>query len=171
MVKKNDIGMWILCVVGLVVISMCVSQSCNYEHLSGDVSDGKPNVNLYHSKGCPHCENFMSTWNKLKKNNNHVKFNEYEKDKHPDKMNNIKGFPTITKNGIEYKGDRSFNSLNDFISNKENFSEVDDSEVDEEEDETQFAEDEIEDKKEEFIPGYSDTEYFTVEQLEEEEDQ
>lgn len=179
--KKNNIVTWLLCVLGLVVILMCAVGGSNYENFdvvgASDYSDlgSAPVVALFHSKGCPHCVNLMPTWDKFKDHHKDgkVKVVEMEKDKDKDMMSKhkIEGFPTIRmyKEGFdgehtEYSGDRSLESLNDFVSGKENFALPDQDQDDESEIQTHEARGDID--VDSFIPGYSDTEYFTIEQLE-----
>ena len=181
--KKESIVMWLLSILGLVVISMCVvsGSSYDFEHLSGATDytglGSSPVVALFHSKGCPHCTNLMPTWEKFKTQhtNSNFKVLDFEKGEHSDLMSkhNIKGFPTIKlfKNGLdgdssEYTGDRSLESLNEFASTHENFdSQGEDVKGVDEEDTDEVVEDT--EGRENFVSGYSDTEYFNIEQLEE----
>ena len=87
-----------------------------------------PSLVLFYAPWCGHCKTIHPTWNKLMETNenNKVKIKKIncDKDTKLAKLHNIEGFPTIKlcKNGVnssnntvEYNGDRSFDSLNDFI--------------------------------------------------------
>tara|TARA_Y100000741_G_C18256243_1_gene559070 strand:- start:2509 stop:2898 length:390 start_codon:yes stop_codon:yes gene_type:complete len=68
-------------------------------------------IYLFKADWCPHCQNFMSTWTKMKqKYGNKVQFKTLDSDKDKSEMrqHKIEGFPTIkNSNGNEYTGNRS----------------------------------------------------------------
>jgi thiol-disulfide isomerase/thioredoxin len=78
---------------------------------------------LFKADWCPHCRNFLPTWDKLKSQlSNKVNFVIYDSEKDKDAMKkfNIEGFPTIIykvgDKAIEYVGPRDEASLKEFIS-------------------------------------------------------
>ena len=82
------------------------------------------NIFLFKAEWCGHCKTFLPTWEKLEgeyKNNKKINFVTFdsEKNKVEQIMYNIKGYPSIliqTGNGTkEYQGNRSEESLRDFI--------------------------------------------------------
>lgn len=130
--KKQSPGMWILCVIGLLIILMSVTTSTNFEYYT--VSGNEPNSDLgsspvfalFEKKGCPHCETFRPTWEKFKEINSdgEVNIKSFEASDNPDIMSkhNISGFPTIRMypNGMdkdhkEFNGERTIDSLQSFI--------------------------------------------------------
>jgi len=79
-------------------------------------------IYLFKADWCPHCQNFMPIWNKMKnKYDNKVQFKTIDSEKHRAeiKKHNIEGFPTI-KNNIngEYTGDRSLADFEKWIKTK-----------------------------------------------------
>ena len=66
-------------------------------------------IYLFKADWCPHCQNFMPIWNKMKnKYDNKVQFKTIDSEKHRAeiKKHNIEGFPTIKYNiNGEYTGD------------------------------------------------------------------
>ena len=79
-------------------------------------------VYLFKADWCPHCQNFMPTWKKMKKKyEGQVEFKTLDSDKDTQEMkkHEIEGFPTI-KNSLnqEYQGDRSEEDLNKWIKSK-----------------------------------------------------
>ena len=72
---------------------------------------------------CNHCKNFMPVYNSLanNKDNNKIKFINYDSEKNSDKISKYKisGFPTLlikyNKKLIEYTGKRDENNILDFI--------------------------------------------------------
>lgn len=83
---------------------------------------------LFYTPWCGHCKKFKPVWNQFEKNNldNKIKILSLNCDDYPElaKKHNINGFPTIkflpqglsnTLNNIEYNGDRSMESLNQFL--------------------------------------------------------
>tara|TARA_B000000565_G_C23770565_1_gene372065 strand:+ start:167 stop:553 length:387 start_codon:yes stop_codon:yes gene_type:complete len=79
-------------------------------------------IYLFKADWCPHCQNFMPTWRKMKKKyEDQIQFKtlDSDKDKSEMKKHNIEGFPTIkNNNNDEYNGDRSENDFEDWIKTK-----------------------------------------------------
>ena len=79
-------------------------------------------IYLFKADWCPHCQNFMSTWNKMKqKYSNKIQFKTLDSDKHKAEMkkHQIEGFPTIkNSNNDEYMGDRSQADFEKWIKSK-----------------------------------------------------
>ena len=88
-------------------------------------SNDSPVVVLFHAEWCGHCKKLMPVWNELKGvyGSNLL---DFEESSMPDiiKNHNVNGFPTIkylptginNPNGaIDYEGDRSYESLKEFI--------------------------------------------------------
>ena len=73
---------------------------------------------LYHAKWCPHCQNFMSTWEEIKKKlGKKIKCIAYEADENKREIEkaNISGFPTLIiidndKKSV-YDGDRTTEAI------------------------------------------------------------
>lgn len=83
-------------------------------------------VELFYANWCPHCHDFMKTWDELKKNyGNTYKFIDYEEAAIPARAGVISGYPTIkiTVNGIKktYTGARTPDAIIAFIDNPKNF--------------------------------------------------
>jgi len=91
-----------------------------------DTSDSKPDMMLFKSDGCGHCEHFKKTWEML--NTIPVMMDKInfitldaEKDKEDFEKYKINGYPTLLLNDksngkiYEYNGDRDIESLQVFI--------------------------------------------------------
>lgn len=89
--------------------------------LGGSTKDHE--LYLFKADWCSHCKAFKKNWEELKNSNlkNKVKFITIDADADKKIINewNIGGYPTVIfKNGdtaIEYNGDRSVKSINDFL--------------------------------------------------------
>lgn len=92
-------------------------------------SMNKPSLTLFYAPWCGYCKRLMPTWDKfVKKNGNNgkvviIKVN-CEENKDLGKKFEVKSYPTIkylpgglnsTDNVVEFKGDRSVNSLTQFL--------------------------------------------------------
>jgi thioredoxin-related protein len=105
-----------------------------YELSDKDFSDDGKSLNvrspymlvLFKMNGCPHCEHFLPTWEKLATNYQQGKkcvcFGEVEITKrNVTKVRDVHGFPTIrlynnvNKRVYEYRGDRSYNDVTKFL--------------------------------------------------------
>ena len=190
--KKQSVGMWILCVLGLVIILMCVTAGTNFEYfdpiglMSPDVDNAAPVCALFSSDSCGHCKNFQSTWDKFKNKNGHrMKIEQFKAGENADLMtkHKVDGFPTVRlyKEGMsgpheEYSGDRSLESLEAFIS-KEGFegmaplnendslNSLQGSPGAQSEEERDIQTTDATDSIDNFVPGYSDIEHFNIEGL------
>ena len=96
----------------------------NMESISQLGGSNAKNIFLFKAEWCGHCKSFFPTWQKLEneyKNNKKINFVTFdsEKNKVEEIMYNVKGYPSIliqTGNGTkEYQGNRSEESLRDFI--------------------------------------------------------
>ena len=119
------ISFWIIGIAILIIFLL--SKNKPQENMTV-LTDTKINVHLCKASWCGHCTAFLPVWNKFK---NHVetdpKLNQLFiihtndcTDETPDICKNEPGFPgvfMILSNGTRknYKGDRTFKSLLDFI--------------------------------------------------------
>jgi len=127
--------------IGISIFSLDDYEKHNKKHnkkhkkhikLEQDNFNNKPSLSLYYANWCGHCKSFKPTWEEIinDENNKHfVNFNTVDcsGDKPETSINKtpngteIDGFPTIifSKNGrdIVYNGQRSKNSLEEFIQN------------------------------------------------------
>jgi thiol-disulfide isomerase/thioredoxin len=101
-------------------------------------------VELFRAEWCGHCKSFVDVWEKLINELPGVTFKKYEhttendKEKKEFEKNNINSFPTIiitTQNKQQYKGERTFEAIKEFIENlnSENAKPSDDMEIHEDE--------------------------------------
>lgn len=86
-----------------------------------------PSLVLFYANWCGHSQNFLDIWNQLLKQNLKCDMIGLEQEKNPKdiEVNSISGFPTIrlypdgylpaSQDYIEYNGNRSLESLVDFI--------------------------------------------------------
>jgi thioredoxin 1 len=78
-------------------------------------------LTLFKAEWCGHCKSFKETWNKLKKDNDNVKFVTYDSEvnKNEIKKYGIQGFPTlillVDDKSIEYVGPRNKEAIEEFI--------------------------------------------------------
>ena len=83
----------------------------------------KPEIMLFKATWCPHCTNFLPTWEKIQQNlKNKYLFTTYDSELNKDKIDQWKvtGFPTLMiKNGEnveEYAGSRDYDVLLKYLS-------------------------------------------------------
>ena len=108
-------------VCGLVLLAIIY-----YFFFSGETKQAGGNnvtiIYLFKADWCPHCQNFMSTWSKMKqKYGDKVKFKTLDSDKDKNEMrkHQIEGFPTIkNSNDEEYNGDRSEANFEKWVKSK-----------------------------------------------------
>lgn len=89
-----------------------------------------PSFVYFYAEWCGHCQNFMPIWkaleNMVPKNElNMVKISCVENQDYCNKINSLKGYPTLyfvptAGSAFMYRGDRSPESLIDFINNSMN---------------------------------------------------
>ena len=112
--SKNSL-MQLLCVVVIVFVAYLL-----YKNMEGFQNGAV--IILYYNPGCPHCVNFMPTWNKFEASNppgvevNKVNVSE---DRAAGQAANIQGVPTVKlekANGeiLEYNGPRTVDGLTEF---------------------------------------------------------
>ena len=93
--------------------------------LNIETMSNEPCVVLFYAPWCGHCKRFKPQWDSLMAKNHGIKLIDVNCDKNKElaEKHNIKGFPTIkylpkgldVSEGSEYNGDRSEESLNEFI--------------------------------------------------------
>ena len=112
---------WIVIICFLVFVFIN-SNNNNIENMSETPKN--INVHLCKANWCGHCTHFLPTWNKLIKHfdtHSHIVFNTNDCSSDvPDVCKNEPGFPSIfiidsADKRFDYSGDRSLNSLIDFI--------------------------------------------------------
>lgn len=96
-------------------------QEENQENQEGNKITGeKLTVVLYKQKTCPHCVDFMPTWNDLQKKFNELNISHKTVECTEEVCDGIDYIPTIRvykeDKYTEYKGDRTQKSIMDFIS-------------------------------------------------------
>lgn len=91
-----------------------------------------PSLVLFYANWCGHSQNFLDVWSQLMKQNLKCDMIGLEQEKNPKdiEVNSISGFPTIrlypsgyipaSQDYIEYNGNRSLESLTDFVMSEGN---------------------------------------------------
>lgn len=88
----------------------------------GSSTKSKNTLYLFKADWCPHCINFLPTWENIKNNNeDKINFIKYDSQKNRDQIKEfgVEGFPTIIlkvgDKAIEYVGPRDETSILNFI--------------------------------------------------------
>lgn len=102
----------------------------NYENeklLDVPIQEKVPSLVLFYANWCGHSQNFLDVWKRLLQENLKCDMIGLEQEKNPEdiEVNSISGFPTVrlypngyipsSKEYIEYNGNRSLQSLVDFV--------------------------------------------------------
>ena len=88
----------------------------------GNNKKAEKTLYLFKADWCPHCINFMPTWESIKNNNkDKINFIKYDSQENREQIKEfgVDGFPTIIlkigDKAIEYVGPRDENSILNFI--------------------------------------------------------
>lgn len=69
-------------------------------------------ISLYYADWCGHCNKFKPVWESMKPEfkSHGIKVNEYMHGRDP-QADEVRGYPTIKVNGVEYKGERERHAI------------------------------------------------------------